>query len=367
MGEILMGVLIGVSGFGWLNANDPNLQTLSSMGLVMLMYLIGTKLPLRDPQLKDALKHSFGGLGLAFVIAAPLAFALSKFTSLHSMPMYLLLLACSSTAVVMPMVLERKLTGPIVLLTTTWVMVADVSTVVLVPLAMYPSRLPQIALGVVVITACAGAAMVGLKYFRESDWGDRLRKISKERELTFDLRLNFIILFALCIMAARFGTSMLVPGFAAGAIVAKIAHPKRFTKQLNGVAGALFVPLFFVTLGAKLDFTQLFHNWHYIALSLSIVVSSVVVHVIVAKAMRLPWASGLMAATQQGLPIALVALGMNDGLLNAGQAAALIAAAMLLLVTASIGASRLDKLVPHDTTIKQPDSQEPPPNRTDEQ
>jgi hypothetical protein len=96
----------------------------------------------------------------------------------------------------------------------------------------------------------------------------------------------------------------------------------------------------------------------------SIVVASLAVHLIVAKAMSLPYASGLMAASQQGLPIALVSIGLSEGTLSAGQGAAIIAAAMMLLATASLGTNRLARLVPVE--MDTPPEPPPPPERSDE-
>ncbi|HEY9774502.1 MAG TPA: cation:proton antiporter [Planktothrix sp.] len=367
MGEILAGILCGTSGFHILNPADPILQFFSSVGFAMLMFLIGTKLPLRNPDLHGALRHSITALVLALAVACPVALFLSHVTSLHSMPMFLLLLSCSSTAVVMPMVLERKLQGNLVLQITTWVMVADIATVASLPLAMYPNQLPRILLGAVIITAVAYLCMKGLKLFRQSDFGDYYRGLSKERGWALDLRLSLAILFGLSALAMRFGTSILIAGFAAGAIVAVIAHPKRFLKQLTGIAEGFFVPLFFVDLGARLDFTQLFHSPHFLVLTFSIVAGSILVHLIVAKTMRLPSVAGWMAASQQGLPIALVSIGLSTGTLSAGQGAAIIAAMMFLLASAGLGTARLARMLPPPPPDQKDDDPQPPPARTDEQ
>jgi Kef-type K+ transport system membrane component KefB len=199
-----------------------------------------------------------------------------------------------------------------------------------------------------------------LKRFHLSNTGAYYRQLSKERGWALDLRLSLSILFALTWLATQFGTSVLVAGFAAGTIFVLIAHPKRFVKQLTGVAEGFFVPLFFVVFGAKLDFTQLLHHPGLLVLTGSIVVASIVVHLIVAKAMSLPYASGLMAATQQGLPIALVNIGLANKSIEPGQGAAIIAGAMMLLGTAALGASRLAKLVPHQPNDTLPP--QPPPS-----
>jgi Kef-type K+ transport system membrane component KefB len=346
MGEILAGIVIGVSGFHLINPADPVLQFLSSIGFAMLMFLVGTKLPLKNPNLRSVLRHSITATAVSFGVAALFAIVLAKITPVHSIPILTLLLACSSSAVVMPMVIERRMEGRLVLLTTTWVIVADITTVVALPLAMNPSKLGNVLIGCVLVTGMAIGCLLALKWFRLSKFGADIRQLSKERGWALDLRLSIAILFALTWLAMKFGTSTLVAGFAAGSVVCVISHPRRFTKQLIGLAEGFFVPLFFVALGAKLDFTAMFQSWHFLLLTASIVVASVAVHSIVAKSVNLPWASGLMASSQQGLPVALVSLGLADGVLNPGQGAAIIAAAMCLLAVSSFGTNRLAKMVP---------------------
>jgi Kef-type K+ transport system membrane component KefB len=361
MGEICAGIVIGVSGFHLIDPADPMLQFLSSIGFAMLMFLVGTRLPLKNPNLRSVLRHSITATAVAFGVAALFAIVLSKLTSVHSIPMLTLLLACSSSAVVMPMVNERRLEGRVVLLTTTWVIVADITTVVALPMAMYPSKLSGILIGCVLVTGMAVACLMALKMFRLSEYGTHIRQLSKERGWALDLRLSIAILFALTWTALKFGASVLVAGFAAGAVVSAISHPRRFQKQLIGLAEGFFVPLFFVSLGARLDFTAMFQSWHFLLLAGSIVVASVVVHSIVAKAVSLPWASGLMASSQQGLPVALVSLALSEGLLKPGEGAAIIAAAMVLLAVASIGTNRLAKMVPQGAATTKPE----PPTRSE--
>jgi len=99
-----------------------------------------------------------------------------------------------------------------------------------------------------------------MKRFRDTKVGDYFRERSKANGHALDFRQSLTVLFGLSYVAYLFGVSFLVSGFAAGAIVALIGEPRRFTKQLIGAAEGFFVPLFFVLLGAQLDFRQLLHS-----------------------------------------------------------------------------------------------------------
>ena len=342
VGEIIAGIIIGTSGFELLNPYEPTLAFLSSVGFAMLLFVVGTKLPLHDPELRKALRTGLLATALSFAVGLPIAWLLAYCTGISNVGLFLLLCVCSSTSTVMPIISEKKLTGRVIVLTTTWVAIADIATMVVLPLVMQTGASSmQIAFGALVVTAVAVGCLIGLKIFRLSDAGEWYRQLSKKRGWALDLRLSLAILFGLAWLATSFGASVLVAGFAAGVVVALIGMPKRFNKQLIGLGEGLFIPLFFVCLGAKLDIWDLFNSLNNIVLALLVSIASITVHVVVAKLVRLPWSAGLAASVQMGLPAALVSIGLTHGMLTPGQGAALIGAALCSLAGCSIGTSLL--------------------------
>jgi Kef-type K+ transport system membrane component KefB len=243
----------------------------------------------------------------------------------------------------MPIVHERKLDGRTMLLTSTWVAMADTITIVALPLAMSTGNTLPICIGGALVLVTALAVFFGLGKLRETKVMDYYRGLSKDRGWALDLRISIGILLGLCWLATSFGTSDLVAGFAAGAVVSLWGEPKRLVKQLIGIGEGFFVPLFFVDLGAKLDFGALLHSPTDLELTGLIVVAAAIVHVIVAKCVKLPFYSGLAAAAQLGLPAAVVSLGLANHMLDSGQAAAIIVAALLSLVSTTVGMNFLTK------------------------
>jgi Kef-type K+ transport system membrane component KefB len=342
VGEIVAGILLGKSGFQLINTAEPTLTFFSDVGLAMLLFLVGTHLPIHDPNLRKALKSSLLATVLAFGFSIPAGIALSWLTGI-SAPIFVLLLANSSTSAMMPMVHERRLTGQTILLTTAWVALADAVTIVALPLAMSTGKTVHVIVGALVVTGAALGGFLALKVFRASSLGQRYRDLSKERLWALDLRMSLAILFTLAWLAVKFGTSILVAGFAAGAVVSMVGVPRRFTKQLVGIAEGFFVPLFFVVLGAKIDLLALIHSPANLALTALVVLANVAVHVVVARIIKLPVWSGLAAAAELGLPAAVVSIGLAENLLQPAQAAAIIAASMCSLIACSVGISRLAK------------------------
>jgi Kef-type K+ transport system membrane component KefB len=342
VGEILAGVIVGKSGFGIVNVADPTVAFLSTIGFALLMFMVGTHLPLRDPNLKKAVKTGAICTALAFAFAVPVGYGLGLLTHIPA-PIFVLILANSSAAVMMPIVHERQLDGRTMLLTSTWVAMADAITIIALPLAMSTGATLTVSIGCVLVLVAALVLFFGLGKLRETKVMEYYRDLSKARGWALDLRISLCILLGLCWLATSFGTSDLVAGFAAGAVVSLWGEPKRLVKQLIGLAEGFFVPLFFVTLGAKLDFAALLHSPNDLMLTGLIVVAGSVVHVIVAKCVKLPFYSGLAAAAQLGLPAAVVSLGLANHMLDSGQAAAIIVAALLSLVSTTIGMNLLTK------------------------
>ena len=99
-----------------------------------------------------------------------------------------------------------------------------------------------------------------------------------------DLRLALLSLFVLAWIAVRSGTSILIAGFAVGLVVAVIGGPKRLSTQVTGIAAGFFVPLFFVTLGAKLDLRAVVEKPSILELTALLIVANVAVHIVGAAA-----------------------------------------------------------------------------------
>jgi Kef-type K+ transport system membrane component KefB len=128
----------------------------------------------------------------------------------------------------------------------------------------------------------------------------------------------------------------MVAGFATGLVVAAVGEPRRLTRQVRGIAHGFFIPLFFVTLGARLDVRGL-----DVALAVVLVVAATAIHVVVARFLRASLAAGLAATATLGVPAAVVELGLANGSIDAGQGAAIVTAALASIGVAAFGVGRL--------------------------
>jgi Kef-type K+ transport system membrane component KefB len=189
----------------------------------------------------------------------------------------------------------------------------------------------------------AGAAVFGIVIHRLLGLApvEGLRHESRRQAWALDLRLSLLVLFTLAWIAERFDTSVLLAGFAAGVMVALIGEPRRVADQLIGLGEGFFVPLFFVVLGARINLRELVQSRDNLVLLVVLTVGATLVPMAVAAFMRLPVWSGLLATAELGVPSAVAAVGLANGALNPGQAAAIVGTAVISLAVASVGGSLL--------------------------
>jgi Kef-type K+ transport system membrane component KefB len=341
VGEIVVGVVFGRSGLDVVPVDDPALTLLSEIGFALLMLIVGTHLPVHDVGLRPALRTALPVAALTGVLALVAGYALAPVTGLHAPLVIAVLLATSSGAVALPVLQALDGSDDTLLVATAWIAVADVATVLAIPLVIRQGSLLQVLGGIAAVVALAAAVYLVASRVSPSTLIHDLRHRSKKQHWALDLRISLLVLFCLAAIAVHQRTSVLIAGFAAGTVLALLGEPRRLSWLLIGLGEGFLVPLFFVTLGARLDLHALVTERANLLLAVSLTVGAVVVHVLAARIMRLPIGVGLLATAQLGVPSAVATLGLATGLLQPGQAAAVLAAVLASLGACAIGASLL--------------------------
>ena len=366
VGEIGVGVLLGRTGLGWIDADEPTTAFLSEVGFAMLMFVVGTHLPLRHPGLRDSVRPAALATLLTLAFAVPAGFALALVGP--DRPLVLAVVVATSSAAIALPILQGDPDGtdgtdgtdrtagaatggsaegvggaPAAAFAIGWITLTDVSTVLAVPLVLATGGLGRVLAGAGLVLLAGGAAYLPLRWLRRTDRVHALRRKSKHRGWALDLRVGLAGLFGLAALATAAGTSILIAGFTAGAVLAAVGEPRRLAQQLVGVAEGFLVPLFFVTLGARLEFGALLGSGKALLLLAGLVVASTTVHVLVAIVLRRPVAVGLLATAALGVPSAVVSIGLAQGVLDAGQAAAIVSAVLATIAVSAAGGSHLSR------------------------
>jgi Kef-type K+ transport system membrane component KefB len=355
VGELLVGIAFGPMGWGDLRPAEPTFSFLADVGFALVMFVAGSHVPIRDRRLRQALPVGVArALGVG-VVSVPLAFAIANgFGSGHT-ALYAVLLASSSAALVLPIIDALRLEGPPILQLLPQVAIADAACIVAIPLVIDPARAGGVALGAVVVVACAVALFAALWFTERRGWRRRVHRLSERRKFALELRINLAILFGLAAIAQTSHVSIMLAGFAFGLAVAAVGEPRRLARQLFAVTEGFFSPLFFIWLGASLDLHALGRHPALIGLGVALGVGAVVSH-LAPRLFGQPAPLGALAAAQLGVPVAAATLGSQSHLLAAGEPAALILGALVTIAVASPAAALAAR-----SLARAPDQAEPDP------
>jgi Kef-type K+ transport system membrane component KefB len=340
LGELAAGVLLGPTGISRLHPDNPTWTFMADIGFALVMFVVGTHVPARDPQLLRGVRlGAFRAIGVG-VVAVGLAVAINAIFHTGHTSLYAVLMASSSAALVLPIVDSLSLTGPAIVQVLPQVAIADAACIVALPLAIDPARAGRAALGSIAVSLCAAALFVVLRANERNGRRVRLHKVSERRSFALELRIQLAILFGLAALAVATHVSIMLAGFSFGLVVAAVGEPRRLAKQLFALTEGFFGPLFFVWLGASLNLRDLGHHPSYIGLGLLLGAGGVVAHAAM-RAAGQPLPVGALAAAQLGVPVAAAALGTQLDLLQPGEAPAILLGALVTIAVSVLAGSVL--------------------------
>lgn len=333
--ELAVGLIIGRTGFGLVNPDDRSFTLLANIGFALVMFVVGTHVPIRETTLRTSIPVAIRRAVLVGVIATGLAFVLANLFHTGHAAVYAVLMASSSAALALPVIDSLRLEGPPVQAVMAQIAIADTACIVLLPLVIDPKRAVAAAIGAVVIGMFAVALYLALRSFDRRGLRKRLHAYSEKNGFALELRISLVVLFALCALANVSHVSIMLAGFAIGLVVKASGEPRRLARQLFGITEGFFSPLFFVWLGASLEVRELMTRPAYILLGIALGFGAVLAH----SASRLlgqPLTLAALAGAQLGVPVAAATLGTEQHLLSPGEPSALMLGALLTITVASL-------------------------------
>ncbi|MEU0498537.1 cation:proton antiporter [Mycobacterium sp. NPDC006124] len=345
VGELLVGILLGKTGFGLLDHTDPTFELLANIGFALVMFVVGTHVPIRDRAQRSAAPAAVVRAVLVGAVAACLGVGIATYFDTGHAALYGVLMASSSAALALPIIDDLKLGGPSVLSLTAQIAVADTACIVLLPLVIDPARAPRAALGALAIAVCAAILFVALRWANARGLRKRLHRYSERQKFALELRLSLAMLFGLAALAVATHVSIMLAGFALGLVIASIGQPRRLARQLFGITDGFFGPVFFVWLGASLQVRELGQRPEFIALGVVLGLGAVLAHC-AGRLLGQPLALGAMAAAQLGVPVAAATLGTELKLLAPGEPSALILGALITIAVTTVAGVFLERRQP---------------------
>lgn len=330
VGELLLGVAAGRSGFDLVDVDRPLLKELGDLGFATVMLVAGSHVPVRDLAIRRAATRALGVVVASVPLAAGAGLLLAWAAGTSHAPLYAVLMASTSAALVLPVLGRRS--SPSALALMAQAAIADTVCIVALPLVADPQRAVGAALGGLAV-AVGATLLFGLGHLlSERRLLHPLHRLSKEQHLGLALRASLVLLLLLAGTAEELGSSVMLAGFSCGLVLSALGEPRRLAKQLFAVSDASLAPIFFVRLGATLDLRALGSHLSLLRLGIGLGTGAVVVHVLAGRVARQPLASSVLAAAQLGVPVAAVTIGQQSHSLVRGEGAAIMVGALVTIV-----------------------------------
>jgi Kef-type K+ transport system membrane component KefB len=335
IGELMVGLVVGKTGFGIVDVANPTFQLFANIGFALVMFVVGTHVRVHDPEMRSAVPLALARAVLVGAVAAALGVGLAAKSGTGHAALYAVLMASSSAALALPVIDSLRLQGPQVLSVTAQIAIADAACIVLLPLVIDVRRAPTAALGALAIAGCAVVVFVFLLAVDRKGWRRRIHVYSEEHRVALELRTNLLVLFTLAALAVSTRVSIMLAGFALGLVIGWLGEPRRLARQLFGITEGFFSPLFFVWLGASLQVRELGSHPKFILLGVGLGLGAVLAHC-AGRLLGQPLTLGALSAAQLGVPVAAATIGTQEHLLAAGEASALMLGALLTIACTSI-------------------------------
>jgi Kef-type K+ transport system membrane component KefB len=339
--EIVAGILIGPQVLDIVRVSAP-LEVFAQVGLVFLFFLAGLELSFD----RTSERH-MRIVGIAFAVSLGLALAVALVfdaVDLVGAPtLVAIMLAATSFGIVVAVLKDadqlRTGFGQLVLAGAS---IADFATVILLSL-FFSNEGSGVESTVVLLILFAGlAASIGL-VLAGARGSDRLRAAVGRLQRTsaqVTVRLAFVLLVAFVLMADEFGLEVVLGAFLAGGILSLLdrdnaVESSGLQAKLDGIGFGIFIPIFFVVSGVRLDLESLFSSIDTVVLVPATLVALLVVRGIPALLYRplvdrrQAIAAGLMQATSLSFLVAASQIGVELGKLDEADAAGLVAGGVL--------------------------------------
>ena len=360
LGEIIGGIVVGVSGLRLVDPQDPTIHLLAELGVILLLFLIGLETNL------GRLVSVGGPATMVAVVGVALpflgGFALARYLGLPSMVAVFLGASLTATSVgITARVLSdlghlNDQESQIILGAA---VVDDIIGIILLTLLGTLAGGGELSVGSVSWIVVLAFGFVFLAIVIGSYLAPLLiraiERINMARGLFF---ASIVFAFALAYLADVVGSAVIIGSFAAGLVLARTNKAREIEHQVHDVA-SFFIPIFFVLVGAAINVRAL--NPFDPATRQFLVIGLALTAVGVLGKVAAGWAAwgkglrrvvvgvGMVPRGEVGLIFAQI--GLSTGLLSAGLYTAVAVMVMLTtLITLPILRRLLEQRTPNPLT-----------------
>ncbi|MER0449997.1 cation:proton antiporter [Streptomyces sp. Edi4] len=349
--EIALGILIGPDVLGWAH-HDQVIDTLSDLGLTMLIFLAGYELDFAAVR-GDTLRRSISAWVISLGVGLGIAFALTGGTAAKS---FVIGTALTSTALgtVLPILRDsgdlHSRFGTTVL---AFGAVGEFGPVIAMALLL-SGRKPGASTALLLAFAAVTAGAVFWALRPRPPWFSHIIDKTLHSSGQFAVRYVMLVLAAMLGLSHAFGLDTLLGAFAAGVItrlILRSAAPGSSTEVLGKIEAMGFgflVPLFFIVTGIDFNLDALLDDGRPLALLLAflllfLLVRGTPLYLLAPRDLSRRDRTALLLHGSTCLPlvVAITTLGLDNKTITTGEAAALVGAAMVSVLVFPLLALRL--------------------------
>lgn len=332
LGKLVIGIILGPSVLGWVTNSDL-LHELSQIGVILLMFLAGLETDLDE--FKKSAKASTS-VGLAGIIAPlGLGYLAGISMGMHSFEALFLGLLLSATSVSISVQTLKEL-GRLKSREGATVLGAAVidDVVVILALAFLMSFSGgDVDLGMIVLKKVIFFGAAILLSWKVVPWV--LKRFAPLQVTEPVVTSALIICFLFAYFADYTGVANIIGAYIAGIAISLTNFKNEIAHKVETISYAVFVPLFFTSIGVSAEFGGILENfWLIILLSILAILTKLVGGALGAKICGFPWinsmAVGAAMISRGEVALIIAAIGLQSNLLTPDMFAVLI---VVVLVT----------------------------------
>ncbi|MFI5616744.1 cation:proton antiporter [Streptomyces sp. NPDC051567] len=338
--EILLGIVIGPDVLGWAHP-DQVVDVLSDLGLAMLIFLAGYEIQF-DQIRGDTLKRSLWAWVIALALGLGIGTLLAQGGGFDKGVYIGTALTSTALGTILPVLRDagdlQSRFGTVMMAMGA---VGEFGPIIAMALLL-SGRAPVLSAALLVAFGVLTALAVLWATRPKPPWFSRVIARSLDTSGQFALRLVMLLLVAMLGLAEALGLDVLLGAFAAGVITRLMLHgsaPQHSEVVLSKVEAVGFgflVPVFFVVTGIEFDLKALLGGGRALVLlpvflALFLVVRGLPIWLLAPRDLGRRDRSALVLFGSTALPlvVAITTLGVQDKVVEPGEAAALVGAGMV--------------------------------------
>jgi len=275
LGKLIVGIVIGPALLGWIE-NSELLTQLSNVGVILLMFMAGLETDLEElnANRNSSLAVALGGIILPFVggYVSGLVMGMEQGNAV-----FLGLLLCATSVSISVQTL-RDLGKMKTRESTTMLGAAvfdDILVVILLAFAMSFLGTDDVNLTMVILKKVvffASIILIGWKGVPAI-----MRWLSPLRVSESIVSAALIICFSFAYFGELLGIAGIIGAFAAGIAISQTNYKHEVEKKVEPIAYAMFVPVFFVSIGMNITFDGIGNQiWFILALTVIAVLTKLI-------------------------------------------------------------------------------------------